>query len=204
MSASLALGRKRIALKKAFTLVELLTITVIVTVLAAIVVPRLQNFRDGNEFLKGIQRIESAANKAKNEAISTGKTYELTFDSATQSLKVGPSEDDSSSVLDTNDASNTSTSQEDGAQQSDAGIGSGWSVYEVRNAKGDTDSELRIKFYADGTAESKSVEFHNGDAPVTLTVTQNGVIDVKRGALSNTDDKQEWEAGNIEQRTTSQ
>lgn len=204
MPASLALGRKRIALKKAFTLVELLTITVIVTVLAAIVVPRLQNFRDGNEFLKGIQRIESAANKAKNEAISTGKTYELTFDSATQSLKVRPSEDDSSSVLDTNDASNTSTSQEDGAQQSDAGIGSGWSVYEVRNAKGDTDSELRIKFYADGTAESKSVEFHNGDAPVTLTVTQNGVIDVKRGALSNTDDKQEWEAGNIEQRTTSQ
>ena len=204
MSASLALGRTRIAFRKAFTLIELLTITVIITVLAAIIVPRLQNFRDGNEFLKGIQRIESAANKAKNEAISTGKTYELTFDSATQSLKVGPSEDDDSSVLDSNTDTNTSTAQQDGAQQSDAGIGSGWSVYEVRNAKGDTDSELRIKFFADGTAESKSVEFHNGDAPVTLTVTQNGVIDVKRGPLSETNDKQEWEAGNIEQRTTSQ
>jgi hypothetical protein len=69
----------------------------------------------------------------------------------------------------------------------------------VQKADGTTEAEMSIKFYADGSAETKTVEFLNDKAPVTLSVKQNGTIDVKRGALTTTTPS-EWEAGNLELR----
>jgi prepilin-type N-terminal cleavage/methylation domain-containing protein len=182
--------------KRGFTLVEMIAVTVIITVLASIVVGRLQNSRDGINFQRGIQSIESAANKAKNEAVTSGRTYELTFDDGSQSLVVAPVETD-----DASGANNAPAGNNGGG--SNSSLGGGWSVREVRLPDGTADSELRIKFYADGTSENKTVEFTSGDAPVTMTVKQNGSIDVRRGSITDTD-VQEWEAGNIEQRTNQQ
>ncbi len=185
--------RKRFSrLSRGFTLIEMIAVTVIIAVLASIVVGRLQNSREGIQFQRGIQSIESAANKAKSQAIQTGKTYELTFDDSSQSLKV-----ETFNQGETADSSTATTSN------TDTSMGSGWSVYEVRKSDGSTDNSLSIKFFADGTAESKSAEFHSSNAPISLIVKQNGSIEVKRGALSD-EVNQEWEAGNIEQRSTQQ
>jgi prepilin-type N-terminal cleavage/methylation domain-containing protein len=183
--------------RQGYTLLEMLAVTVIIAVLASIVVGRLQNSRTGIQFQRGIQGIESAANKARSQAIRTGETYELTFDNSTQSLKVA--------VLETTQSASTTPkvtpTKPTSTATGDTSLGSGWSVNEVRKADGTTtQSDLSIKFYADGTAETKSVEFLNGKAPVTLNVQQNGNIEVKRGALADAK-PQEWEAGNIEQRT---
>jgi len=185
--------------RKGFTLIEMLTVTVILIVIAAVMVGRLQNDRDGLTFQRGIQAIESAAYKAQNEAISTGRTFELTFDNTAQSLKVAQSDPDSESTVNQGDGANA-PNPDQGA--SDSNLGNSWSVYQVRNADGTTDTELNIKFYADGTAENKTVEFHSGDAPITLTVRQNGTINVKRGEMPADDKVDEWEAGNLEQRTS--
>lgn len=181
---------------RGFTLVEMIAVTVVITVIAGLVVGRLQNARDGISFQRGIQSIESAANRAKNEAVTSGRTYELTFDDGSQSLVASPVETD-----DASGANNTPSGNTGGSNNS--ALGNGWSVREVRLPDGTTDSELRIKFYADGTSENKTVEFMSGDAPVTMTVKQNGSIDVRRGGITDTD-IQEWEAGNIEQRTQQQ
>ncbi len=178
--------------RRGFTLIEMLAVTVIIAVMASIVVGRLQNSRDGITFQRGIQGIESAANKARSQAIQTGKTYELTFDDTTESLKVEEFNADQS-ANEVNSLISTDNTT----------MGSGWTVFEVRMADGTTDSQLSIKFFADGTAESKSVEFHSSGAPISLIVKQNGNIEVKRGALSD-EQNQEWEAGNIEQRETQQ
>ena len=176
--------------RRGFTVVEMITVTIIIAVLASIVVGRLQNSRDGIQFQKAIQNIESSANKAKSQAIQTGQTYVLTFDDSTQSLKVEP--------FNTTDSTNEVAPPDN---PENAGLGSGWSVYEVRKSDGSTESTLSIKFYADGSAETKSAEFHSAGAAVTISVKQSGSIDVKRGSLAE-QENQEWEAGNIEQRTT--
>jgi prepilin-type N-terminal cleavage/methylation domain-containing protein len=188
---------KVVGRRRGFTLIEMIAVTVLIAVLASIVVSRLQNSRDGISFQRGIQGIESAANKAKSQAIQTGRTFELTFDDASQSLKVEESNPEES----TNTPSSGSSSED--TPNGDTSIGSGWSVFEVRKPDGSTESSLSIKFFADGTAESKSVEFHSGNAPISLIVKQNGSIEVKRGALSE-EANEEWEAGNIEQRATQQ
>ena len=177
----------------------MLSVTVIIAVLAGIVIGRLQNDRNGITFQRGIQSIESAANKARNQALRTGQTYELTFDSSSQSLKAAPYDDTSS---ETTTKKSTSSSSTGDTNSPDTDLGSGWSVYEIRAADGSTDeTDLSIKFFADGTAESKSVELHNSNAPISLIVSQNGSIEVKRGALADAQPT-EWEAGNIEQRAT--
>lgn len=187
-------------IRRGFTVIEMIAVTVIIAVLASLLVGRLHNNREGIRFQQGVQSIESAANKAKSQAIQSGQTYELTFDNSTQSLKasvVDTTTTPSATIPSTNA---TNTVKKD-APSSDSALGSGWSVSEVRLADGTTTTELNIKFYADGTAESKSVEFHSGNAPVTLIVKQNGSIEVKRGALTD-QQPQEWEAGNIEQRNS--
>ena len=182
----------------------MLTVTVIIAVLATIIVGRLQNSRDGLLFRRGVQSIETAANKAKSQAILTGQTYELTFDTSTQSLNFAAfdttqSKSNAATVTPTpstkkNPSSTSSTNAPDTA------LGTGWTVNQVRKADGTTDATMSIKFYPDGTAESKSVEFLSGTTPVSLIVKQSGSIEVKKGALGDAV-QQEWEAGNIEQRT---
>ena len=173
-------------------MVEMIAVTVIIAVLAGLLVGRLQNSRKGITFQRGIQQIESAANKAKSQAIQTGKTYELTFDESSQSFKVQTLESDESNSSNNGPSTNGDTS-----------MGSGWTVYEVRLSDGTTSTDFSIKFFGDGSAESKSAEFHSDSAPISLIVKQNGSIEVKRGALSD-EQNQEWEAGNIEQRSTQQ
>ena len=195
---------------RGYTLVEMITVVVVITVLASIIVGRLQNGRDGITFQRGIQGIESAANKARSQALQTGQTYELTFDSNTQSLKVAVSElpatSGTGSTLATPNAMGTSTtttqkpkSSSTVASTPDTTLGTGWTVDQVQKKDGTTETDLNIKFYADGTAEAKSVQFMNGKAPVSLIVKQNGSIEVKRGELGAAT-VQEWEAGNLEQR----
>lgn len=186
--------------RKGFTVVEMIAVTVIIAVLASLLVGRLHNSRDGIQFQQGIQSIESAANKAKSQAIQSGQTYELTFDNSAQSLKASVFDSNTTSSA-TIPSTKTPAPAQKNASASDSSLGNGWTVSEVRLPDGTTTTELSIKFFADGTAESKSVEFHSGNAPVTLIVKQNGSIEVKRGALTD-QQPQEWEAGNIEQRSS--
>ena len=195
--------------RKGFTLVEMLTVTVIITVIAAIVLGRAQNDRSSDTFFRGVQSIETAAYKAKNQAISTGSTYELTFDDQAQSLKVAlvdPTANSSTTTTPiinktTGKSSADTTATNSSAQDQPAKLGTGWTVATVRNPDGTTDTSLSLKFYPDGTADPKSVEFHSGTAPVYLKVAQDGTITVNRGTLPQDDKPQQWEAGNLEQRT---
>ncbi len=192
-------------LKRAYTLIEMLAVTVVIVALASIVVGRLSNDRNGNTFQRGIQSIESAANKAKNQSIKTGKTYELTFDSSAQSIKVAPSEDNTSTQPTATNSKINRTPTNNSDNQDDpkpAQLGNGWSLQTVHQSDGTDTNDLLIKFYADGTADEKSAEFKYSDAVVSLRVSRDGTIEVKRGELPLDDKKTEWEAGNLEQRTT--
>jgi hypothetical protein len=126
----------------------------------------------------------------------------LGYDESTQSLTI--SQDADSNDLVSNQPNNTlkQSSSNSSGQDSDISesLGAGWTVSEVRNSSSENESTLAIKFYPDGTAEPKSAQFQLGDLTVVLKVTADGRISVKRGVIEE-DNQQEWEAGQLEQRS---
>ena len=197
---------KRIRTKRtrvrAFTLVEMTIVVFILGIIASTLISRLMVQQEGNKMRNSIQKIESAAYKAEQLAVTSGQMRTLGYDESTQSLTI--SQDADSSDLVSNQPNNTlrQSSSNSSGQDSDISesLGAGWTVNEVRNSSSETESTLSIKFYPDGTAEPKSVQFQLGDLTVVLKVTADGRISVKRGVIEE-DNQQEWEAGQLEQRS---
>ena len=187
---------------RAFTLVEMTIVVFILGIIASTLISRLMVQQEGNKMRNSIQKIESAAYKAEQLAVTSGQMRTLGYDESTQSLTI--SQDADSSDLVSNQPNNTlrQSSSNSIGQDSDISesLGAGWTVNEVRNSSSETESTLSIKFYPDGTAEPKSVQFQLGDLTVVLKVTADGRITVKRGANED-DNQQEWEAGQLEQRS---
>ena len=197
---------KRIRTKRtrvrAFTLVEMTIVVFILGIIASTLISRLMVQQDGNKMRNSIQKIESVAYKAEQLAVTSGQMRTLGYDESTQSLTI--SQDADSNDLVSNQPNNTlkQSSSNSSGQDSDISesLGAGWTVSEVRNSSSETESTLSIKFYPDGTAEPKSVQFQLGDLTVVLKVTADGRISVKRGVIEE-DNQQEWEAGQLEQRS---
>lgn len=187
---------------RAFTLVEMTIVVFILGIIASTLISRLMVQQEGNKMRNSIQKIESAAYKAEQLAVTSGQVRTLGYDESTQSLTI--SQDADSSDLVSNQPNNTlrQSSSNSSGQDSDISesLGAGWTVNEVRNSSSETESTLSIKFYPDGTAEPKSVQFQLGDLTVVLKVTADGRISVKRGVIEE-DNQQEWEAGQLEQRS---
>ncbi len=187
---------------RAFTLVEMTIVVFILGIIASTLISRLMVQQEGNKMRNSIQKIESAAYKAEQLAVTSGQMRTLGYDESTQSLTI--SQDADSSDLVSNQPNNTlrQSSSNSNGQDSDISesLGAGWTVNEVRNSSSETESTLSIKFYPDGTAEPKSVQFQLGDLTVVLKVTADGRISVTRGAIED-DNQQEWEAGQLEQRS---
>ncbi|MFY7883160.1 MAG: pilus assembly FimT family protein [Fimbriimonas sp.] len=187
---------------RAFTLVEMTIVVFILGIIASTLISRLMVQQEGNKMRNSIQKIESAAYKAEQLAVTSGQVRTLGYDESTQSLTISQAAD--SSDLVSNQPNNTlrQSSSNSSGQDSDISesLGAGWTVNEVRNSSSETESTLSIKFYPDGTAEPKSVQFQLGDLTVVLKVTADGRISVTRGAIED-DNQQEWEAGQLEQRS---
>jgi prepilin-type N-terminal cleavage/methylation domain-containing protein len=187
---------------RAFTLVEMTIVVFILGIIASTLISRLMVQQDGNKMRNSIQKIESVAYKAEQLAVTSGQMRTLGYDESTQSLTV--SQDADSNDLGSNQPNNTlkQSSSNSSGQDSDISesLGAGWTVSEVRNSSSETESNLAIKFYPDGTAEPKSAQFQLGDLTVVLKVTADGRISVKRGVIEE-DNQQEWEAGQLEQRS---
>jgi prepilin-type N-terminal cleavage/methylation domain-containing protein len=187
---------------RAFTLVEMTIVVFILGIIASTLISRLMVQQDGNKMRNSIQKIESVAYKAEQLAVTSGQMRTLGYDESTQSLTV--SQDADSNDLGSNQPNNTlkQSSSNSSGQDSDISesLGAGWKVSEVRNSSSETESNLAIKFYPDGTAEPKSAQFQLGDLTVVLKVTADGRISVKRGVIEE-DNQQEWEAGQLEQRS---
>ena len=68
--------------RSGFTLLELILVMLIVAVMAAVMVPKLVNFRIGRSNANTAEQLVSMANYARTQAIAQGQTYRLNVDAA--------------------------------------------------------------------------------------------------------------------------
>lgn len=178
--------------RSGFSLVEILTVVFIIAVIAGTIISRLFVQQQGIEFREAVQKIESSANQARRLAASSGRAATLDYDTQAQALTISQNnEDDQEGTGDTNTPEPTSN----------ALTGDGWQLDEVRLPDDTTDTELNIVFQPDGTATAKTARFSYNGSEVSLRVSSNGKIEVTRGELEEGNTEEEWEAGNIEQRS---
>ena len=185
------------------TLVEMMVICAVITIIAGIVFPRLLASQASDNYRRSLQQLESAANNARSLAIRNGRTYILKFDSSSQSISVEPDNPDEDTPTNPNSTTKSSeaSSGDSVGNPITTSLGSDWSLSETTSTlDNSTDTNLDIRFYADGSADAKSAQFRAGDVDVVLNVSQTGQVEVKRGTVES-NPVQEWEAGELEQRT---
>jgi prepilin-type N-terminal cleavage/methylation domain-containing protein len=187
---------------KGYTMIEMMFVVIVVGLLASTLLGRLMVQREGELIRDSIQKIETAADKAEQLAISTGAAHILRFDEGTQTLTVTTDDTQDSQSQGLTNADNPRLND---LQQNDDGtvarerLGQGWRVDQVVNNLGETENQVEIRFYPDGTADAKQVQFTNNDINVVLRVTAEGQVTVSRSQV-DTNEVQEWEAGQLEQR----
>jgi prepilin-type N-terminal cleavage/methylation domain-containing protein len=181
-----------------FTLIEMSVVVLVIAILAMLVIPRLIVSKNEDDYRKSFQNIESLANASRDLAITSGRTYVLSFDSEEQTLTASPEDVESagSTTAQPND------DEEAAGESRTAKLGKDWSVSETTNQNDQSsESQLSIRFFSDGTAESRDAKFMANDVEVHLTVDTSGNITVRRGQAETTT-QTEWEAGELEQRTS--
>lgn len=157
----------------------MMIVTVILTLIAGTVIPRVTASIQSNEFRRSVQKLETAVNRAHAQAATDGQIHTIGFDPSTQALTDTVGESDAP----------TSTP-----------LGADWSMSESQlDQSQDKQNELSIRFYPDGTADATTSFFKANDTDITLRVTTNGIVTVTRGRIETTG-TQEWAAGDLEQR----
>jgi type II secretion system protein H len=180
-----------------FTLIEISVVTVIIAMMAVLVLPKLAVSKREDEFRKSFQKIESIANNSRDLAVSSGRTYVLTWDAENSTLTSAPtdSEEQGSQTAQPDDSS--ATQQE----QRTAALGKDWSLTEVTSGQDESKNDtLELRFFSDGSAQSRNAKFLADDVEIHLDVTSLGAVKVTRGA-SDRATVPEWEAGDLEERT---
>lgn len=115
----------------------------------------------------------------------------LTFDDTTNSLKYEPEDTDGSTIV--------GGGSTDPVEKK---LLNSWTVSDVtKGTTSETTSDFSVRFFGDGTAEATTASFSQNGVAYGLTVSKDGDITIKRGAVA-AQDPTEWEAGDLEQKTT--
>jgi type II secretion system protein H len=72
--------RSKFAARSGFTLMELVLVMLVLSVVAATVVPALRNFAHGRELNDAAAQVVAVSNYARTQAIAEGRVYRLTLD----------------------------------------------------------------------------------------------------------------------------
>lgn len=175
--------------RRGFTLVEAMLVSAVLALLASLVAPRLAAYQDSQRTLRDSQTIETFAEQAHAAAMNGKATFVLSYDDTTKALKYEQEE--------------TASSTGETVEPTEQKLLNTWSVSDVsKGSSTDTSSDFSVRFFGDGTAEATSASFTQNEVVFGLTISKDGVASIQRGAAA-TQDATEWEAGDIEQKTTS-
>ena len=180
------------------TLIELMIVTIILTLIAGTIIPRISASIASDQYRRSAQKLETAVNRAHSQAATDGQIHVVGFDASTQSITDTIEESTTPSA--TTLQAPTRDNQTDTASKGTA-LGSDWSFSESKADLSDSNNtELSIRFYPDGTADPTTAFFRANDLDVTLRVSRAGEVSVRRGKIE-TSSNQEWAAGDLEQRS---
>ncbi|MFQ3677236.1 MAG: prepilin-type N-terminal cleavage/methylation domain-containing protein [Fimbriimonadaceae bacterium] len=205
--------------RRAFTLIELSVVIVLLALLAGLVVPNLVNQRDARQTRLALIQARDALVEAQARAVREGQTVAVRFDEASQTLTIVRPADVLNAAPITG-AGLTGTASLAAARQAAFGSandvdtndlgesvlrrvrlggnirGRGFRVADETVVSG----EFLLRFYADGKSDGGALEFDVNGASRSIVVDRNGDARIENGGLPDVQ-TDEWQAGENERRT---
>ena len=171
--------------RRGFTLVEMVAVTVVLAMVAAIVMPNLAAMTRGQAVRSFRAALPRMVTQARELAIQQGSEVTIRFDNGSFVIERAAQDQN-------DDAQQISRVQVPGDVTP--------SKFEVGGSEAG-DGDWAVKFYADGKADSAGVEFAEGNSFwYMLTDAQTGKARLLNGEMPVQADE-EWEAGTYVQRT---
>jgi Tfp pilus assembly protein FimT len=157
---------------------EMSVIVIVIAMLAAVIVPRMQAMDESREHREFVTNLRRIAVQAREEAISSGEIVALTIDEASRQLVLErESGETGSQVVRRLALSPRVTASQFNVEGASSGSGN-W----------------RPQFYPDGTADPAGIEFSSGDTSFSLVIDRKGFPRVEDGPIPDLSEE-EWSAG---------
>lgn len=194
---------------RGFTLIEMMVVTTVLAMLAAVIVPSLLSLQRAQESRRSLSDLLSMARLSAGQARQTGRTFELVIDENNSSVIVRPEvvdEERFPALRPTTSNGLTSTGIQEAANtpedddQATVTRSLAASI-KIQSATVDDESitgETIVKFYSDGSAQRAIIQLTESDVDRTLVVDRQGGIQLVRGQSDLAQDR--WPAGDLEQR----
>lgn len=187
--------------RRAFTLIELGVVVLIVLLFAALVVPSIVRDKEALEHREAYNKAYQLALRARVEAISSGLPHQLSFDDGESTLKVDRM-DQPSTTSTTGQIQPTATLDEEQATMvASVRFPNGVSVGSVRLGTNETSvSEWKLRFYPDGTTDGGGAELNEGNQTKLLKIEKDGRVTLNDGHFGDPLEDL-WQAGDYDRRT---
>lgn len=187
MATAMTSGRRSIR-QRGFTLAEMIIVVMIISLLAAMIVPNVANQQKGIQVRAFFSELSNFAADARERAISTKKPITLALDSNTQSFVQTTKADDD----DANDQQLATLKLPSGVTTDNFISG--------ENTMGASD--WKVQFFPDGSSDGGGVELTSSGRVRTLKVDLDGTVSISDGPTPDDSQKQDdqWPAGDYEKR----
>lgn len=167
-------------MRRGYTLIEMIAVTVILALVAAVVVPNLGTFKDGQtrrSFINGLPRL---ADQARVSAVTSGQTIEVVYDGNSLAIQRPATDEDEANSM--------------SREQLPAGIEV--SKFQLKGEESSPE-EWAVSFYADGTCDSGGLELDEGGRPIAVIFRpKSASVLVQNGALGDLPPDR-WQAGEL-------
>lgn len=176
--------RRGLSRSRAFTLIELTVVVLVLALMSAMVVPRLNAVKSGIDAKVNMDAIQRLASRARESAMSTGRPVAMAYNETDRAFELRQNNADGDSEV-----SNTLAIHPD---------------FEPNRFVNGTDeltaSDWTLSFYPDGTSDGGGFEMDEGGITRSLVVgARNGLSKWSNGSLP-VYETEKWQAGEYERR----
>lgn len=190
--------------RRGFSLIEMCVLIVVVSAMAALVLPNIVSMQTAANKRKAYQAVRRLAIRAHEDAIASGQVRELTFEDPAGRLTLNREVPQEEPGTVTGRATPTPLVPSDDQIEpiASATLPDGVEAQQFQQEGQPTNAaSWRIRFYPDGRSDSGGFEMREGETIRSLAFLPDGRIVYQEGALPDTSQSR-WQAGNLETRTT--
>jgi len=176
-------ARPRRLNSRAFTLIELSVVIIIIMVTAALVAPNIDSMKAGIEARNFLASLPQIATQAREDAISRSATTKLTYDDSQRAIIESQEKDGE------DDTTLHSYSLPKGMEINDFQL----------NGQSSNAGDWELRFYSDGQSDSGGIEADDRRRPWSLSIDKYGIAKLQEGTLPS-ESQTRWSAGDYEHR----
>ncbi len=169
---------------KGFTLIEISVVIVVVTLIAALMMPNIMAMKSSREARNFLSAIRDLSVRARTEALNHGETMAMTMDPTNQQLTVA--------------VDSTETDADKNIASLKVPEGTTLQTYKI-GTEDSNDASWKVHFYPDGRSEGGGFEINQANAVQAFMIREDGS---NRMLMGNYPDltSEKWQAGDYVKR----